>query len=177
MKQAKPFCCSPSGCTSNRWARPRRAIPAAKAIITNRNSSVIKSRIFSLSRKLSKRTADRMTIQAQSPFTSVAIESGNTLLVDLAARGHELALHFHEDAHLGKNDGALPIQQWCDGNLYPNIFEAAQCAGLDVNSDWKNPKLQETPLELTGVNPWRTAERFIPTRVGKTLEWLIENST
>ena len=32
----------------------------------------------------------RMTIQVQSPFTSVAIESGNTILTDLAARGHEI---------------------------------------------------------------------------------------
>lgn len=120
----------------------------------------------------------RMTIQAQSPFTTVAIESGNTILADLAARGHEMALHLHEDAHLGKNSSILNPQQWCNvmkqeisfitqasgvsnirywsgGNLYPNIFEAAQCAGLDVNSDWKNPQLQETDLSLVGVNPWR----------------------
>ena len=119
-----------------------------------------------------------MTIQAQSPFTTVAIESGNTILADLAARGHEMALHLHEDAHLGKNSSILNPQQWCNvmkqeisfitqasgvsnirywsgGNLYPNIFEAAQCAGLDVNSDWKNPQLQETDLSLVGVNPWR----------------------
>jgi hypothetical protein len=120
----------------------------------------------------------RMTIQAQSPFTNVAIESGNTILADLAARGHEMALHFHEDAHMGKNGEALQPIQWCDvmreeinyikqasgaanirywsgGNLYPNIFEAAKCAGLNVNSDWKNPKTQSTPLEFVGVNPWR----------------------
>ncbi len=120
----------------------------------------------------------RMTIQAQSPFTTVAIESGNTILADLAARGHEMSLHFHEDAHLGKNDESLSVKQWCDvmkqeislitqasgvtdirywsgGNLYVDIYDAAQCAGLDVNSDWKNPQLQETPLEFVGVNPWR----------------------
>jgi hypothetical protein len=122
----------------------------------------------------------RMTIQAQSPFTSVAIESGNTLLADLAARGHEIALHFHEDAHLGKKPESLSVQQWCavmkqeialiqqasgvsiirywsGGNLYVDVYEAAECAGLDVNSDWKNPRLQETPLEFVGVNPWRPA--------------------
>lgn len=122
----------------------------------------------------------RMTIQAQSPFTSVAIESGNTILADLAARGHEIALHFHEDAHLGKNSSALSVQQWCDvmkqeialitqasgvtdirywsgGNLYPNTYEAAECAGLDVNSDWKNPQTQSADLSLVGVNPWRPA--------------------
>ncbi len=122
----------------------------------------------------------RMTIQVQSPFTSVAIESGNTILADLAARGHELALHFHEDAHLGKNDGTLSVQTWCDvmkqeislitqasgvtdirywsgGNLYVDVYEAAACAGLDVNSDWKNPNTQSTDLSIVGVNPWRPA--------------------
>ncbi len=121
-----------------------------------------------------------MTIQSQSPFTTVAIESGSTILDDLAARGHEMALHFHEDAHLGKNSEALSVKQWCavmkqeislvtqasgaegirywsGGNLYPDVYDAAQCAGLDVNSDWKNPNLQETPLEFVGVNPWRPA--------------------
>lgn len=122
----------------------------------------------------------RMTIQAQSPFTTVAIERGNTILADLAARGHEIALHFHEDAHLGKNSSSLSVQQWCDvmkqeidlikqasgvtdirywsgGNLYSNVHEAAECAGLDVNSDWKNPQMQSTDLSLVGVNPWRPA--------------------
>lgn len=122
----------------------------------------------------------RMTIQAQSPFTSVAIQSGNSLLADLSARGHEVALHFHEDAHLGKNSSVLSVQQWCDmmkqemalitqasnvtdirywsgGNLYPNVYQAAECAGLSVNSDWKNPQSQTTDLALVGVNPWRPA--------------------
>jgi len=99
----------------------------------------------------------RMAIQAQSPFTTVAVESGNTILADLAAHGHEIALHFHEDAHLGKNSASLSVQQWCDvmkeeigyltqasgvtdirywsgGNLYINLYEAAECAGLDVGS-------------------------------------------
>ncbi len=120
----------------------------------------------------------RMTIQAQSPFTTVAIESGETVLADLAARGHEIALHFHEDAHLGKNSASLSVQQWCDvmkeeigyieqasgetdirywsgGNLYPNLYETAECAGLDVNSDWKNPNTQTTDMSLIGVTPWR----------------------
>lgn len=122
----------------------------------------------------------RMTIQAQSPFTTVAIESGNAILADLAARGHEIALHFHEDAHLGKNSASLSVQQWCDvmkeeigyimrasgvadvsywsgGNLYPNLYEAAECAGLEANSDWKNPNTQTTDMSLTGVTPWRPA--------------------
>ncbi|MCX7609111.1 MAG: hypothetical protein N2049_07845, partial [Anaerolineales bacterium] len=101
-------------------------------------------------------------------------------LADLAARGHGIALHFHEDAHLGKNSSALSVQQWCDvmkqeiafiqqasgvtdirywsgGNLYPHTYEATVCAGLDVNSDWKNPQMQSTDLSLVGVNPWRPA--------------------
>ena len=122
----------------------------------------------------------RMTVQAQSPFTTVAIESGNTILADLAANGHEIALHFHEDAHMGKNSTALQPLDWCNvlkeeisyitqasgvtdirywsgGNLYVDMYEAAECAGLDVNSDWKNPNTQTTDLSLVGVNPWRPA--------------------
>ena len=122
----------------------------------------------------------RITIQAQSPFTTVAIESGNTILADLAASGHEIALHFHEDAHMGKNSSALQPLDWCNvlkeeigyitqasgvtdirywsgGNLYVDMYEAAECAGLDVNSDWKNPNTQSTDLSLVGVNPWRPA--------------------
>lgn len=122
----------------------------------------------------------RMTIQAQSPFTTVASETGNPILADLAAHGHEIALHFHEDAHMGRNSETRSVQQWCDvmkeemgyvtqasgvteilywsgGNLYPNLFEAAECAGLQVNSDWKSPQTQTTDLSLVGVNPWRPA--------------------
>jgi hypothetical protein len=119
-----------------------------------------------------------MVIQAQSPFTTMAIQTGNTILADLAARGHEIALHFHEDAHLGPNPERLAASAWCQamkeeidliklasgadtvrywsgGNLYPDLFQAAACAGLDVNSDWKNPHTQSTDLALVGVNPWR----------------------
>jgi len=121
-----------------------------------------------------------MTVQAQSPFTQVAIERGNTILRDLEAHGHEIALHFHEDAHLGRDPERLPVQAWCTvmqeeisyiqragaqkkirywsgGNLYTGIVEAASCAGLDVMSDWKNPRTQGTDLSLVGVHPWRPA--------------------
>jgi hypothetical protein len=120
----------------------------------------------------------RMTIQAQSPFTTMAIKSNNSILADLEARGHEIGLHFHEDAHLGKNPEALPVETWCavmkeeialikqagvrkpirywsGGNLYPGVLNTAACAGLDVNSDWKNPKIQQTDAQLIGINPWR----------------------
>ncbi len=121
-----------------------------------------------------------LTVQAQSPFTTQAIALGDTILADLAARGHEIALHFHEDAHLGKNPETLPSEKWCavmqeeigylrqasgverirywsGGNLYPHLLEAATCAGLEVNSDWKNPRTQTTDLALVGVHPWRPA--------------------
>jgi hypothetical protein len=127
-----------------------------------------------------ERHGGRMTVQAQSPFTSAAVSSGSSILRDLAAAGHEIALHFHEDAHLGKASAALPvttwtavmeqeldlirqasgvdrIRYWSGGNLYPDVYEAASGAGLEVNSDWKNPASQSTPLEITGVNPWRPA--------------------
>jgi hypothetical protein len=120
----------------------------------------------------------RMTIQAQTPFTEVAATVGDTVLSELAARGHELALHFHENAHLGPDSSSLPVETWCavmeeeigwieqaggvdevrywsGGNLYPGIIEAAACAGLDVYSDWKNPDDQTTPMKLQGINPWR----------------------
>ena len=119
-----------------------------------------------------------MTIQVQTPFTEIAVDDGASLLSDLAASGHELGLHFHEDAHLGKDSESLPADAWCaamkeevglieqaggvdevrywsGGNLYPDLLEAATCAGLDIYGDWKNPDTQETPSELTGVNPWR----------------------
>jgi hypothetical protein len=122
-----------------------------------------------------------MTVQAQTPFTTVAASTGNTILSDLAASGHEIALHFHEDGHLGKNADSLPAETWCavmkeevgfiqqaagssvdirywsGGNLYPGLIDAASCAGLDVNSDWKNPNEQKTVSDLIGINPWRPA--------------------
>lgn len=123
----------------------------------------------------------RMTVQAQTPFTSVAAATGNPVLADLAANGHEIALHFHEEAHLGRNPNQLPSETWCavmkeeigfiqqaaggttdirywsGGNLYPGLIDAAGCAGLDVNSDWKNPNDQKTVSDLIGINPWRPA--------------------
>ncbi len=129
---------------------------------------------------MAERYGGRMTIQAQSPFTTAAIAFGNPILEQLAQRGHEIALHFHEDAHLGRGSSSLQPQRWCQvmaeeidlvkqasgvgtisywsgGNLYPSLYEAAACAGLSVQSDWKNPTNQSTPLALVGVNPWRPA--------------------
>ena len=121
----------------------------------------------------------KLTVQTQTPFTQVAIQSGETILSDFEERGHEIALHFHEDAHLGKNSenlpastwtavmaeeisfikraGATEVRYWSGGNLYPHLLEAASQAGLEVMSDWKNPKTQTTDKNLIGINPWRPA--------------------
>ncbi len=119
----------------------------------------------------------RLTIQSQSPFTTTAVREGSTALADWEDAGHEVGLHFHEDAHLGKETAGLPVERWCEvmkeevgflseagvdevaywsgGNLYPDLLAAAECAGLSVNSDWKNPTTQQTAPELAGTVPWR----------------------
>lgn len=121
----------------------------------------------------------KLTVQAQTPFTQVAVESGEKVLAGLQARGHEIALHFHEDAHLGPNSRRLPaetwaavmreeidwlkraggtqVRYWSGGNLYPSVLKAASQAGLQVMSDHKNPRRQATEEVLLSVNPWRPA--------------------
>ena len=121
-----------------------------------------------------------LTVQAQTPFTTSAAEFGSSVLSDLEDRGHEIGLHFHEDAHLGRDaETLLPsvwtavmleeidlihaagvdnsIRYWSGGNLFVDLYEAAAAAGLDINSDWKNPNTQSTPDLLTGIHPWRPA--------------------
>ncbi len=127
--------------------------------------------------RLVERYGGKLTVQAQTPFTLVAIRSGETLFADLESRDHEIALHFHEDAHLGANPETLPVgtwaatlaqeisylkqagatrvRYWSGGNLYPGVLDAAAVAGLDVMSDWKNPHTQQTNRLVVGVNPWR----------------------
>jgi len=125
-----------------------------------------------------ERHGGAMTVQVQSPFTTTAAELGDTILSDLESRGHEIGLHFHEDAHLGQDaenlpatvwsavmaeeidliltcDVERPIRYWSGGNLFPGVLQAASAAGLDVYSDWKNPHTQSTHPALIGVNPWR----------------------
>lgn len=122
----------------------------------------------------------KLVVQVQSPFTTAAQRFDSPILKDLEARGHEIGLHFHEDAHLGPNSERLapetwcavmkeeigwihdagvtsPVRYWSGGNLYPNLLTAASCAGLDVNGDWKNPRTQQTDEHLLGVHPWRPA--------------------
>jgi peptidoglycan/xylan/chitin deacetylase (PgdA/CDA1 family) len=127
-----------------------------------------------------ERFGGRLTIQVQTPFTTVAAARGERVLADLEAKGHQIALHFHEDAHLGPRPETLspdrwtavlreeadaiakagvktPVTYWSGGNLYPRVLQAASAAGFKVNSDFKNPRTQETPQELLGLFPWRPA--------------------
>ena len=127
--------------------------------------------------RIVERYGGKLTVQAQTPFTLTAIRSGETLFTDLEASGHEIGLHFHEEAHLGANPEAQPVQTWAaaisqevsylkqagatevhywsGGNLYPGILDAAAIADLDVMSDWKNPHSQQTNELVVGVGPWR----------------------
>ena len=127
-----------------------------------------------------ERRGGKLTIQAQTPFTRQLVKTDHSLFRDLQQRGHELALHFHEDAHLGFNSGTLPpetwtavmreeldwlkragatrVRYWSGGNLYPQLLDAASRAGLDVMSDFKNPRTQRDDERLLTVNPWRPAE-------------------
>ena len=127
-----------------------------------------------------ERHGGKLVVQVQSPFTTCAAKFGSSILADLEARGHEIALHFHEDAHLGKDPERLPPDIWCavmqeeiefihqagvvgpvrywsGGNLYPDLLVAAACAGLEINSDWKDPHTQSSHELVIGVNPWRPA--------------------
>jgi len=121
----------------------------------------------------------KMTVQVQSPFTTVCWESGERILADFEKHGHEIALHLHEDAHLGRGSERLPVETWAavmkeeielikkagatrvrywsGGNLYPDVLNAAAAAGLDVMSDHKNPRTQGTFPELLSIHPWRPA--------------------
>jgi acetyl esterase/lipase len=164
----------------SRWAEPRKGMGVAGA--DYRQGPLFERHVQDILAvaKIVEGHGGRMTVQAQSPFTQVALSKGNTILRDLETRGHEIALHFHEDAHLGRDPERLPVQAWCavmqeeisyiqragaqkkirywsGGNLYTGIVEAASCAGLDVMSDWKNPRTQRTDLLLVGVHPWRPA--------------------
>jgi acetyl esterase/lipase len=122
----------------------------------------------------------RLTVQVQTPFTSMIEQEKSSLLSDLEKKGHEIALHFHEDKHLGPNCEKLPVSTWAavmseeigvirqagasrvrtwsGGNLYSGVLEAASKAGLDIYSDWKNPRSQTADGVTFGLYPWRPAE-------------------
>lgn len=129
--------------------------------------------------ELVERYGGRLTIQAQTPFSSMVVQTGSSIFRDLESRGHEIGLHFHEDAHLGRRCNSLPVSTWAavmqeeidwlrragaqkvrywsGGNLYPGLLDAATAAGLEVMSDYKNPRSQITPEILIGTGPWRPA--------------------
>jgi len=135
-----------------------------------------------------ERHGARLTVQVQTPFTSMLAQGKSTLLTDLEKKGHEVALHFHEDAHLGKNCGSLPVpmwsavmseeaavikqagaskvRTWSGGNLYSGLLDAAAGAGLSVYSDWKNPKSQAADTTTFGLQPWRPADGPDPDNMG-----------
>ena len=121
----------------------------------------------------------KLTVQAQTPFTQVLVRNGEDLFKELQGRGHEIALHFHEGPHLGKDCDTLPaatwtavmneeidwikkaggrsIHYWSGGNLYPRLLGAASKAGLEFMSDYKNPDTQKADPRLLAVGPWRPA--------------------
>ena len=122
----------------------------------------------------------RLTVQAQTAFTYVCVERKAAILTDLLKAGNEIALHLHEDAHLGRRCNELEpaiwtavmkeemdwiqracpgarIRYWSGGNNYPQLLTAAANAGLEVMSDHKNPRRQQTFAELLAINPWRPA--------------------
>jgi hypothetical protein len=121
----------------------------------------------------------KLTVQVQTPFTTVAAQDNNLLLSNLESKGHEVALHFHEDAHLGKNCESKPVQTWTavmseevtaikkagaskvrtwsGGNLYSGLLDAGTGAGLSVYSDWKDPTSQTADSTTFGLQPWRPA--------------------
>jgi acetyl esterase/lipase len=121
----------------------------------------------------------KMTVQTQTPFTEMVIKYQPDLFPELEKNGNEIGLHFHEDAHLGrycerlspdiwgavmteeidliKQAGANSVRYWSGGNLYPDLLQAANIAGLEVMSDYKNPNTQKSDEKLLGVNPWRPA--------------------
>jgi hypothetical protein len=122
-----------------------------------------------------------LTVQAQTAFTTSTIRFDNPILSDFEDAGHEIALHFHENVHLGNGNENLPpdiwtavmqeeielihragvehpTNYWSGGNLYPQVLQAAAGAGLSINSDWKSPTTQSTPEQLMGIHPWRPAD-------------------
>jgi hypothetical protein len=119
-----------------------------------------------------------LTIQTQTPFDDKAQELGDTIFADLAAQGHEIALHFHEDAHIPDADdqpmeewvttleeeidligelSGVEVRTWSGGNVYDHLYEAAEEVGLEVNINYKNPETQQSDERYTILTPWRPA--------------------
>jgi hypothetical protein len=125
-----------------------------------------------------ERRGGRLTIQVQSPFIDYAPQYDN-VIGELAANGHEIGFHFHEDAHLGRNADSLSlnrwvtvvqaqvdmikglgverVRMWSGGNLYPRMLQVAAATGIDVKADWKDPRTQQADPRLKTTMPWRPA--------------------
>jgi hypothetical protein len=119
-----------------------------------------------------------LTIQTQTPFDTKAQQLGDTIFADLAAQGHEIALHFHEDAHIPNANGqpvtewvatlkeeidlieelsGVEVRTWSGGNIYDHLYKAAEEVGLEVNINYKNPQTQQSDEHYTILTPWRPA--------------------
>jgi len=119
-----------------------------------------------------------LTIQTQTPFNDKAQQLGDTIFADLAAQGHEIALHFHEDAHIPDADNrpveewvttleeeidlieelsGTEVRTWSGGNVYDHLYEAAEQVGLEINMNYKNPQTQQSDERFTILTPWRPA--------------------
>ena len=166
-------------------AVPSKLVPGATPVPTtngldynNRQLFNEHSRLIRLLAAVVEKHGGGLTVQAQTPFTQVAADTGSTIFLDLQAHGHEIGLHFSEDAHLGANSESLPVNTWAEvmqaeidvleqtgvttpirywsgGNLYPGILKAANRVGLDVMSDYRHPRTGQTSALVLGVNPWR----------------------
>ncbi|MCX7819762.1 MAG: glycoside hydrolase [Kiritimatiellae bacterium] len=161
---------------------PARPPPSAPHRLDYRDPELFRRHVTDIRQlaNLVERFGGRLTVQAQTPFTRIAAETGETILLELERRGHEIALHFHEDAHLGPDCNTLdvadwaaamrsevewirragargPIRCWSGGNLYTGVLAAAATAGLEVMCDHKNPRRQSTDIRLLGIHPWRPA--------------------
>ncbi len=168
-------------------ARPSKLVPGATPVPIGNgldyNNRVLFNQHSMMLRLLAavvEKHSGVLTVQVQTPFTQIVADTGSTILRDLQAHGHEIGLHFNEYAHLGANPQTLPVDTWAaalseevgiiketgvtgpirylsGGYLFPGILQAASQAGLDVMSDYQNPRTQLTDALVLGVNPWRPA--------------------
>lgn len=130
----------------------------------------------------------KLTLEVQPPFTDAVAGHADTILADVLALGHQIGLHFHEDAQLGANANTLPVEDWIavlstmkaqaetlsggevgswsGGNLYPNALAASTGAGLSIKSGFKDPNTQSTAAAAVTVTPyfpgaWGSAEALL----------------
>ncbi len=174
----------PQGATGARPPRDAAGAPPARAP-GPRNSSqdynepfVFESYESDLEGLLAvvERHGGKAVLGTQSPFTDMVESTGSKLFSNALAKGHEIGLHFHEDAHLGSWDqqtqatwtavmkeqvdkiaaaGGGEALYWSGGNLYEQLLDAAYDAGLRVNGDYKNPATQSTDERMLSSHPWR----------------------